>query len=255
MEPSSLQDKLTIHKPPEWPSLPLYKKILYYREHLDERFAPFVDKLNAKSIVKGLCGDTIQVARVVRILSGPGDIRQADLNPVHMIKAAHGCGWNINISEKTDLAKVRSRLATWNCHYNAEIERQYAFIEPRFFIEEKIEDPTAPAGRALVYMFRCIHGIPITIGVKAFDGSQDSYDLEWNPLAKPALPFKVSRPVQLPQMIQLAKVLSRPFEFVRVDFHLDSKGRIFFSEFTFTPAGGTQIFSDELEAKFGAMWV
>lgn len=253
-QPFSMFVGLTIPKPPGWQSLPLYKKILHYREQLDERFAPFVDKLIAKQIVKEICGDEIQIARVIRELSGPEDIRQEDLNPAHIIKATHGCGWNVNISEKTDLAKVREKLIGWNRHYNPDIERQYAFIQPRFFIEEKIVDPMAPAGQALVYMFRCIHGVPITLGIKSFNGLQNSYDLEWNLLAVPAVPFKVSRPPQLPQMISLAKTLSRPFEFVRVDFHLDAAGQIFFSEFTFTPAGGTQIFSNHLESMLGSMW-
>lgn len=247
--------RLTVPKPVNWSQLPLYKKILHYREQLDERFAPYVDKLKAKQIVKEVCGDAIQVARVVRILSGPDDVTQEDLNPNHMIKATHGCGWNVNISDQTDLAAVHKRLAGWNRPYNSDVEHQYAFIEPRFFIEEKIQDPSAPAGRALVYMFRCINGIPVTVGVKAFDGTQNSYDLEWNLLAAPALPFEVPRPAQLPQMIAMAKALSRPFEFVRIDFHLDSAGQIFFSEYTFTPAGGTRIFSEQIEYILGSMWV
>lgn len=249
--------KLTVEKPPEWPTLPLYKKILHYRASLDERFAPFVDKLEAKRIVKEVCGDApLQIARVVRVLSGPEDITEVDLQPAYMIKAAHGSGWNVNISEKTDIGRVKKRLKGWNRHYNPDIERQYAFLSPRFYIEEKIRDlHGAAAGRAVVYMFRCIHGAPVTIGVKSFDGAQNSYDMQWNAIAPAGLSFAVSKPAQLPQMIELAKKLSQPFEFVRIDFHLDKDGQIYFSEFTFTPAGGSQIFSDDLEARLGALWV
>lgn len=245
-----------IQKPPEWPTLPLYKKILHYRSCLDERFSPFVDKLEAKKIVKEVCGDDIQVAQVIRVLDGPDDITDVDIqNTKHIIKSTHGCGWNVNITERTELEKVKERLKKWNCHYNPEIERQYAFIQPRFFIEEKIDDfHTGLSGRAVVYMFRCIHGIPVTVGVKS-GNDQDSYDLEWNLLAPRKLTFPVPRPPQLPQMIQLAKILSKPFEFVRIDFHLSSSGQIFFSEYTFTPAGGSKIFSDHIEFMLGSMWV
>ena len=122
-------------------------------------------------------------------------------------------------------------------------------------LEEKIQDSYAPAGRALVYMLRCIHGTPYTISVKQFDETQDSFDTEWNPISPHRLPFVVGRPPQLPQMLELAKELSTLFEFVRIDFHLGDDGLVYFSEFTFTPAGGTQIFSDELEATLGAKWV
>jgi hypothetical protein len=246
----------TISKPTGWSSLPLYKKIVHYRSCLDERFAPFVDKLEAKKIVKEVCGDDIQVAKVIRILDGPDDITETDLqNTYHIIKSTHGCGWNVNITERTDLNKVKERLTKWNCHYNPEMERQYAYIQPRFFIEEQVNDiHTGLSGNAVVYMFRCIHGIPVTVGVKS-GNDQDSYDLEWNLLAPRKLTFSVPKPAQLPLMIQLAKQLSKPFEFVRIDFYLSSCGQIFFSEYTFTPAGGSKLFSDELEYMLGSKWV
>ena len=38
-----------------------------------------------------------------------------------------------------------------------------------------------PTGNADVFMFRCIHGQPVSIGVKR-GIVQNSYDLNWNPL-------------------------------------------------------------------------
>jgi hypothetical protein len=245
----------TVPKPPEWPRLPLYKKIQHYRNHLDARFFPFVDKLEAKRIVKEVCGDAIEVARLVRVLATPDDLRQEDLHPEHIIKASHGCKWNINVTEQTDLSDAKTQLSTWNCPYNSDVERQYAFLEPRFFIEEKINDVhSGRSGHALVYMIRCIHGIPVTIGVKGDGDAQNSYDLAWNPIVPLSLPFSVPMPPQLYEMSALAKQLSKPFEFVRVDFHLAADGRIFFSEFTFTPAGGSRLYPHALENMLGAMW-
>lgn len=248
--------RLIVPKPPEWASLPLYKKIQHYRTQLDERFAPFVDKLQAKAIVQETCGDALQVARVVRILDGPDDLRQEDLRTGHILKATHGCKWNILLSESTELAVTVQQLHAWNVPYNSDVERQYAFIQPRFFIEEVIDDiHTGTSGHAIVYMIRCINGIPISVGVKGDGDEQNSYDLDWNPISPPCLPFPVPRPPQLYEMSALAKHLSRPFEFVRVDFHLAADSRIFFSEFTFTPAGGSKHYTAALESIFGVLWV
>ena len=42
----------------------------------------------------------------------------------------------------------------------------------------------------------------------------------------------------------MAEILSKPFPFVRVDLY-NIKGKIYFSEMTFTPAKGTLILDDD----------
>ena len=56
------------------------------------------------------------------------------------------------------------------------------------------------------------------------------------------------------KMLALAEKLSAPFEFVRIDFYLSKSGDIYFSEYTFTPAGGAILYSDEIENELGALW-
>ena len=55
-------------------------------------------------------------------------------------------------------------------------------------------------------------------------------------------------------MKKYAEILSKPFEFVRIDFFIDRKNDIYFSEFTFTPLGGKKYYSDEIELKLGKLW-
>ena len=164
-------------KPINWKKLPLYKKIQYYSTQLDERFAPYVDKIEAKKIVKNICGDDISVAPIIRILDNPTDISEIDINVNNMIKASHGSGWNINTSDKTSVNLVKSTLPRWNRSYST-TERQYTYIKPRFFIEQKVN---GPSGNADVFMFRCIHGQPVSVGVKR-GNIQNSYDINWNPV-------------------------------------------------------------------------
>ena len=237
-------------KPQNWSNMPFFDKIAYYKNHLDIRYAPYVDKIMAKKIVKTL-DESICIPKIVRILKNPDDFIKSDINPNHIVKAAHGSGWNVNITEKTTVQEVIKSLHKWNVKYDSHEEKQYKYIKPRFFIEEKVDGPTG--GKALVYMFRCIYGSPVTIGVKCIKRKlQNSYDLEWNPI----LPVKlegIEKPNQLDKMLALAAKLSQPFEFVRIDFYYVDEN-IYFSEYTFTPAGGKQVFPLDLEIKYGALW-
>lgn len=237
-------------KPLDWSDMPFFSKIAYYKTKLDERFAPYVDKIEAKKIVQASAED-ICIPKIVRILNGPNDFKKNDINPNHMVKAAHGSGWNINMADQTNDQDVLKSLRQWNIKFDWLGEKQYMHIKPRFFIEEKIDGPAG--GCALVYMFRCIHGQPITIGVKCVkQNMQNSYDIDWNPIL-PVTLEGIEKPAHLDKMLKLASKLAKPFEFVRIDFYYVDE-TIYFSEYTFTPAGGKQIFPLELEMKYGKLW-
>jgi hypothetical protein len=240
-------------KPEAWPYMTLFDKIGYYRTKLDERFAPFVDKLSVKEIVQSMSKD-VEVARVVRILDGPHDIHPEDLSGAVIIKASHGSGWNINVSPETTVDYVKTQLSKWNRTYDTEspIEQHYKHIKPRFYIEEIIDDyATRKSGNARVFMFRCLHGKPISVGVR--QGSvQNSYDIDFKPLKTPL--FSIEKPAAYERMISVAKSLSAPFEFVRIDLYLGADDKIYLSEFTFTPAAGYPFFPMKLEHQYGRQW-
>lgn len=235
-------------KPAEWEKMPLYKKIQYYATQLDERYSPYVDKIEAKKIVKQICGDDISIAPLIRILDSPDDFSVDDINENHMVKSSHGSGWNINMNKYTSVGEVIESLNKWNTIYSY-TEMQYTYIKPRFFIERKVN---GNIGNADVFMFRCIHGEPTSIRFQR--GSvRNNYDINWKPLT-PINIKNVDKPFHLDMMLTLSRRLSSQFEFVRVDFYYVDYV-IYFSEFTFTPAGGDIIFPIELENKFGSMWV
>ena len=59
---------------------------------------------------------------------------------------------------------------------------------------------------------------------------------------------------KLDLMLKLAKKLSKPFEFVRIDFYIGENDLIYFSEFTFTPNAGKQVFTKDVEYMLGKLW-
>ena len=238
-----------------WAYMPLFEKIAYYKTILNESYSPFVDKLEAKRIVKELCGDDIQVARVKRIMNGPDDFSDADIDPRYMIKASHGCGWNISMTSDTNIADVKALLHSWNSTYSASNEAQYKYIVPRFFIEEKVNDKEVGiTDAAITYMIACIRGSPVTFIIRK-RSEQSCYDMNRHVLGiratQPASPFPI--PAGFDAMIQLAKKLSKPFEFVRIDFYVGHDG-IYLSEFTFTPRAGFMLYSMQKEKEFGKLW-
>lgn len=127
------------------------------------------------------------------------------------------------------------------------------YIQPRFFIEKKVTDiHLGKTGNAVVYMVRCIHGEPVSIGVKdAFFNYV--YTPDWKPMLQTHTEYP--KPECLDTLLHYSKVLSQKFEFVRVDYYLCENNTIYFSEFTFTPSGGTRVFPLKNELELGWLWI
>ena len=249
-----MSQKFSFPKPSRWNSMPLFTKISYYKNQLDKRFAPYVDKLEAKRIISEVC-PRVQTARVVRVLKDSNDISEADLCADHILKATHGSGWNMILSKAPPIPKFQTLLSSWSVPYTGSGEKHYSYIPPRFFIEEIIDDAyTGKSGQARVFMIRCIHGKPVSVGVRKGNGStiQNTYTPAFVQVETPK--FVLEKPAQWESMMTYASVLSAPFEFVRVDFYIGGDGEIYFSEFTFTPSGGNRVFSMDMERELGRLW-
>ena len=244
----------SVTKPGNWSDLPLYKKVQYYKTVLTADYAPYVDKLTAKDLALKLCPE-IRTVRVIRVLKGPSDLKETDGNSSHMLKAAHGSGWILSLTPPLNLAAMQKRLETWMKPYSVD-EKQYTFIPPQFFIEEILNDAyTGLSGHARVFMVRCIHGVPVSVRVRKENGRRmfhNSYTPTFELLEPIEFPFE--KPLQWDAMLRCATQLSAPFEFVRIDVYIGADGHIYLSEFTFTPANGSPIFSKEVEEAQGRLW-
>ena len=253
----------TFKKPPYWKKLAFCQKIKYYGENLTQEYSDYVDKLKAKDIVKKICGDEIEVSPIIKILKNIKDLKQEDLNTDNIIKGAHGSKYNINIKQNTTLNECFEKLSTFNIKYNPHGgESQYLYLSPSFFIEEKINDfYVGKNGNATVFMIRCIYGKPVSIGI-TYTNNKDyymnNYYIDWKPI-KETIPINIDIEdirEDVNKMIKLSSMLSKNFEFVRVDFYLSKDRKIYFSEFTFTPAAGGMVYpSKEIEYNLGKSWI
>ena len=242
-----------------WNKMPLYQKIRYYGRHLTRAYAPFVDKLDAKVEAKRLCPE-IGIPRVVKIFPDDYIIQNYDLVPHSFFKASHGCGWNVQITPTVSAPMLNTKRKSWSRIYGHE-ERQYTFLTPRFFLEEQVDCFFGGASVVDIKVM-CLYGEPIFILVER---SSVSYylDITWssvlqahNPRTQIRLedPSPPPRPPDLDRLLHCARLLSAPFECVRIDFYIGKDRTIYFSEFTFTHAGGTQRLDLSLENQFGRLW-
>ena len=245
-------------RPPDWNELPLSKKIQHYMIQIGKYHSYYVDKLCAKKIVKNMLGDEIEIPKTIRVLENYLDVKQSDINSKYMIKASHGSSWNLNFEEGKhyDLNQVKLKLSTWNCPFNGDIEKQYKYIDPVFYVEEKIICRyKGNDGNAYAWCFFCVHNKVFHINV--IDKHVDHinrYDLNWNLLDVELNGlFHVEKPKELNKMIELAERLSKPFEFVRVDFYIDIYDKIYFSEFTFSPCMGVNMYGKS-DYEMGKLW-
>ena len=83
----------------------------------------------------------------------------------------------------------------------------------------------------------------------------DFFDINWKQLEfKYHLPNsnkKIAKPNNLDKMLEIAQVLSKGFNFVRVDLY-SKKGKIYVGELTFTPGNGISKFPNDLDSSFMA---
>ena len=160
------------------------------------------------------------------------------------LKCTHGCGYNIICDNKDTLniKKVKQELKKYmreKCGL-ATTELHYLKIKPRLICEKNLCNEIGKL--PIDYKIYCFHGKAkcILVCSERDTGLKLSYyDLNWKRLKYEKESWsakeKIEMPKNLNKMIEYAEVLSKDFEFVRVDFYNDN-GKIIFGELTFTPA-------------------
>ncbi len=257
---NNYQPLFRIKKPAHWDSLLLYEKVSIYKSQLGLFHSQFVDKINVKQIVTNMCNGEIKVAPIIRILKNVNDLQKSDIHSNYLIKASHASKWNINIKKNKvyNILQLKNQLKKWNIQYNPIQEKQYSYLSPQFFIEEKINDKyVGNNGNAIVYMCRIFDGVCKSISVKHHELRND-YDIHWNLIPYGDNQIKsihIEKPKKLELMIHYAEKMGSLFEFVRMDFYIDINDDIYFSEFTFTPMNGEKVLSHQLEKELSQYWV
>lgn len=196
----------------------------------------------------------------------PDAIPFDELSPPYVIKASHGCLFNIFIKDSSDIdrEKIKSKLKNWlasNFCENNLLGTSWAYknIKPSILIESFIgDDGQVPTD----YKFFCFSGRAefLQMNFDRFGNPfEKTLDRDFKPLdlwtGEKQYRDKISRPDNYHEMISLAETISDNLPFIRVDLY-NIKGRIFFGELTCYPGGGMVEWKPrEYDYLFGKKWI
>ncbi len=234
-------------------------------------------KLNHHSPLHTICADKYAVRDYIEEKVGkeylvplyystlnPKDIIPENLpdTPV-IIKANHDSGGGIFVRNKSEVdwndvqEDLRNRLKK-NYYWKSK-ETQYKDIKPRIIVEKLLQDKNGNI--PFDYKLHCFNGevrmIQVDMGRGTDHHYRNWYSKDW--VREPYqwdMPNKdggftrsseddIEKPKTLEKMIQLSKVLAKPFCYVRADWY-DVDGQLFFGELTFHHGGGDEPFTPKI---------
>jgi hypothetical protein len=235
-----------------------WRMVMWNRGDMPTRFRQLADKYAVRAHVANAVGEEY----LVKLLWHGNDPRAIPFDRLpakYVIKPSHAAGQVIVVNGQVDRDDILRRVSGWlaSDYYWHGREAQYYGIPPRILIEEYLtdEDGSPPFD----YKVYCFNGTPEQILVR--NHTHDIcpfFDTTWNLLdftdevgaVRPLVP----KPGNLDEMLALAAKLSIGFGYVRVDFY-NVKGRVYFGELTFTPAGGIIKYDPEFwDLKLGEKW-
>jgi len=224
-----------------------WMKINYYKNN--ELVQQCADKYRVREYVKS-CGCEEILVPLINNYHHANEIKWEELPEKFVLKWNFGCGGNVVCPDKNKL-NIPQTIADLNKFEQVKFhliaaEPQYDFEDKRIVCEQFIE--TEDGHSPVDYKFYCFNGEAKYVLCCIGRGEQAKpsfyfFDREWklqrlNRMGKEAPEgFTIPKPEGMDQLFDYAEKLSKPFPFVRADFYLE-KGKAYFGELTFTPAGG-----------------
>lgn len=212
-------------------------------------YTELADKITAKKYVSRLVGSKYVIPNLAvwKTLDG---VNFNALPEQFVLKSNNASGTNIIVKSLSgsNIPRLKNKLQEFLSLDMYSISREWVYrdIEPCLFAEELLltEDGSTP----LDYKFFCFMGNPVYVQVDLDRFSAHTrcfFDMNWEYQdfniffsAPKSLP---SKPPRFDEMKQVARELSSPFPFVRIDLY--SVPDVKFGEFTFFPDAGRNQFT------------
>lgn len=249
---------LNLTNPQTYTEKLFWRMVTWNRGDMPPRFTQLADKYAVRAYVATTVGEQY-LSKLLWHGTDPRAIPFDRLPAEYVIKPNHAAGKVIIVKGQADQDEIIRTVSGWlaSNYYWQGREFQYYKIPPRIVIEEYLtnEDGSPPFD----YKVHCFNGVPEHILVR--NDTHDIcpyFDTRWNLLdfsdKVGAIQPWVPKPVNLEKMLALAAKLSVGLGYVRVDFY-NVKGRVYFGEFTFTPAAGILKYSpDSWDLAHGKKW-
>ena len=211
--------------------------------HRDPLITACANKSSVREYVRKQWGDDILIPQIREYTAGT-EFKLSDLPDRFVLKAAHASGWNYICTRKSeaDEASIKGLIDAWVRADFSTIGREamYRGSKQVAVCEEFLDGGEGKVPRD--YKFFCFHGEPrfVQVDYDRFSGhTRTLYDMEWKRLncefEYPYGPDETGHPPEpFKRMAEIARKLSAPFSFVRVDLY-ESGGRVWFGEMTFCP--------------------
>ncbi|MEI8343973.1 MAG: ATP-grasp fold amidoligase family protein [Candidatus Moraniibacteriota bacterium] len=225
-----------------------------------EKYAKYVDKYEVREFVKETIGEEYLIP-MLGVWDNFRDIPFGDLPERFVLKETHGSHYNYICKDKSliNMEKSSQQFSQWlsENYYDKFREIQYKNCKPRIICEQYMEDET---GELIDYKFHCFSGEPQLIEIMTEREKSlkiDLRDIFWKNVPFSFMGYLCSdktliKPKKLDKMIEIARLLSKNFPYVRVDLYSISD-EVYFGELTFTPGNGLDYRFDppSIDEKFG----
>jgi hypothetical protein len=176
------------------------------------------------------------------------DIDFTSLPTQFVLKCNHGCGYNIIVKDKSklNLEDAKQKIDKWMAEdyaFKGGFELHYSAIPHKIIAEKYLENA---GGDLQDYKFLCFDGEPKYVWVdkdRYTEHKRNLYDLDWNLILDKKINTNYKtfpsceKPKNYNKMLEFAKLLSKGFPVVRVDFY-EYDGKLYFGEMTFTSSSG-----------------
>jgi hypothetical protein len=191
------------------------------------------DKEHVKDYVRQAIGDEYNVPTIA-VLRSPAEVDCYDFPERCAIKPTHA---STHVCLRANGEPVdRERIKKWfglNYYYSGR-ERNYRSLTPKVIVEPLIFGTT----RVEDYKIFCWHGVPKFVMVdidRHTNHTRKLFDPQWNEqdfsMTYPRAPGEFPKPATLDEMLEVARALSAPFSFVRIDLYTDGR-RVLVGEVT-----------------------
>lgn len=222
-----------------------------------------------KYLVRDYVKETIGEKYLIKLLAVFDDIcavKMDNLPNKFVVKFSEGSGKVYLVPEKSklDINALMKRIRDWvlNDFWTLRMEMQYKDSVRKIMVEEFLNTK-------IEYKLWMFHGKCKFIKIEIMNDFAENgkpanqygkyFFPDWVPADFKTIgnepDFDVPRPACLDELIICAEKLSKPFDFVRVDFYETQDGELKFGELTFSPAAGRVHFVPESKDKeFGKMY-
>lgn len=243
-----LGKKLNLKNPTLFNEKLMWLKLRKY--NYDQKIWKLVDKYQVREYLKSIGVNEDNLPVLLKKYNNVNEINWDELPQKFALKCTHGCGFNIICEDKDKLDKkiTMKKLEKWlNTKFGYRTaELHYTHQKPCIICEKFIENNNN--GFPWDYKIYCFNGEPKVILVctnRESGYKVHFYDINWEvlKLREDQSLEEISKPVSFDKMIELSKMVSKDFPFVRVDFY-EQNNKPIIGELTFTPSSCTANYND-----------